>query len=214
MSESYDRAAFASLQGLLKKRPPVPGERCDYCATPLEPEHGHLVDLRDRRILCSCRPCRIVFEPGGAAQGRYRVVPSRYLDVADFTIEDARWDELQVPIGLAFFFFNSLEKKMVAFYPGPAGATESLLPLEAWDALATQYPAFATLEPDVEAIVIDRRALTQCFIVPIDAAYELVGLMRLRWRGFDGGAEARELLDGFFEKLRARCRGRATAPRP
>ncbi len=213
MSEGSDGAAFAALQGLLKKRAPVPGERCDYCATPLGPDHGHLVDLRDRRILCSCHPCRIVFEPGGAAQGRYKVVPTRYLEVADFAIDDARWDALAVPIGLAFFFFNSLEQKMVAFYPGPAGATESLLSHEAWDAIAAEYPVFATLEPDVEAILIDRREQTSCLIVPIDAAYELVGLMRLNWRGFDGGTEARQRLDAFFAKLRERAADRVTARR-
>lgn len=214
MNESYDRAGFASLQGLLKKKPAAPGERCDYCATPLGPEHGHLVDLRERRILCACHPCRIVFEPGGAAQGRYKVVPARYLEVDDFAIDDARWDALQVPIGLAFFFFNSLEKKMVAFYPGPAGATESLLSLAAWDALAAEYPVFATLQPDVEAVLIDRRARSRCLIVPIDAAYELVGRMRRSWRGFDGGLEAQRQLEAFFAKAHERCLGRATAPRP
>ncbi len=211
-----DGAAFATLQTLLKKKPAAPGERCDYCATPLGREHSHLVDLRERRILCSCRPCHLVFLPRGAAQGRYKPVPTRYLELDGFAVDDGRWDALQIPIGLAFFFFNSLEHKIVAFYPGPAGAAESLLSLETWDSIASEHPLFATLEPDVEAILVDRRDRqgggTRCFIVPIDAAYELVGTMRQTWRGFDGGQEAQLRIDDFFARLRERGSGRVTAP--
>ena len=65
---------------MLQKRPP-PGERCDFCSTPLAPEHSHLIELAARRILCACRPCYIVFEPEGAAQGKYRAVPTRYREI-------------------------------------------------------------------------------------------------------------------------------------
>lgn len=210
--EREPSGGFAALQQLLRKRPATaPGERCDYCAVALPAEHGHLVDLKARRILCSCRPCYLVFEPEGAAQGRYKTVPTRYEQVAGFAVDDARWDTLQIPIALAFFFNNSVEKKMSAFYPGPAGATESLLPLEMWDALAAEYPAFATLQPDVEAILIHRRkhAPTRCAIVPIDAAYELVGIMRTNWRGFDGGEEVWKRIEAFFAKVEQHYDGRA-----
>src|SRR5271154_1090950 len=101
---ALDRAGkdnVALLAQMLQKKPPA-GERCDFCATPLSPEHGHLIELAARRILCSCRPCYIVFEPEGAAQGKYRAVPTRYLEVSPFAVESALWDALQVPIGLAF----------------------------------------------------------------------------------------------------------------
>jgi len=170
--------------------------------------------------MCSCRPCQLVFEPEGAAQGRYKSIPSRYVEVAEAAIDDAQWDALQIPIGLAFLFFNSQEKRMAAFYPGPAGATESLLSLETWEEIAAANPDFATLEPDVEAILIRRAGgpregkleRTQCFIVPIDSAYELVGLMRTTWRGFDGGEEAWARLGEFFEKIRARSRAEVATP--
>jgi hypothetical protein len=203
-------SGVAALQQLLRKRPATaPGERCDYCAVPLGPEHGHLVDLRARRILCSCRPCYLVFEPAGAAQGRYKIVPTRYERVAGFAVDDVHWDALQIPISLAFFFHNSGEQKMNAFYPGPAGATESLLPLETWDAIAAEHPVLATLASDVEAILIHRRkdAPARCAIVPIDAAYELVGLMRTNWRGFDGGSEVWSRIEAFFAKIDERCDG-------
>jgi hypothetical protein len=208
--EPEPNGSFAALQQLLRQRPPAaPGERCDYCAVPLPAEHGHLVDLKARRILCSCRPCYLVFAPEGAAQGRYKTVPTRYERVPGFAVDNAHWDSLQIPIALAFFFNNSIENKMSAFYPGPAGATESLLPLETWDALAADYPVLETLQPDIEAILIHRRkdAPTRCAIVPIDAAYELVGVMRTNWRGFDGGEDVWKRIEAFFAKVDERCSG-------
>ena len=210
MNVERTASSFTELQKLLRKRPAAaPGERCDYCAVPLAPEHGHLVDLKARRILCSCRPCYLVFEPEGAAQGRYKTVPTRYRRVAGFAVEDAQWDALAIPISLAFFFYNSVERKIAAFYPGPAGATESLLPLETWDAIAAGYPALATLSPDVEAVLIHRRtaAPARCAIVPIDAAYQLVGIMRANWRGFDGGEDVWNRIEAFFATIEERCDG-------
>jgi len=195
------------LQRILQKRPP-PGERCDFCAMLLPPDHGHLIELAARRILCSCRPCYIVFEPTGAAQGRYRPIPTRYEELRGFALDDAQWDALAIPIGLAFFFYNSLEKKMFAFYPSPAGATESLLPLDTWDEIAAANSLLASLEPDVEAILIRRsQERARAFIVPIDAAYELVGIIRSNWKGFDGGEQAHQRIDAYFAKLAERDRG-------
>jgi hypothetical protein len=206
-----DKDNVALLQRMLQQRPPA-GERCDFCAEPLAPEHGHLIELAARRILCTCRPCRIVFEPAGAAQGKYRTVPTRYREISAFAIDDAQWDALQVPIGLAFFFYNSLEKKVVAFYPSPAGATESELSLDTWDQIVVRHPELASIVPDVEAILIRRDRTGSCsFIVPIDSAYELVGLIRTSWKGFDGGAEAHRKIAGYFEKIRDRSRGNVTA---
>jgi hypothetical protein len=201
----------ALLQQMLQKRPPA-GERCDFCATPLSSEHSHLIELAERRIMCSCRPCYIVFEPEGAAQGKYRAIPDRYREIAEFGITDGQWDALQIPIGLAFFFYNSLEGRIVAFYPSPAGATESLLPLDTWDEIVAQYPGLGPLEPDVEAVLIQRtRERSRAFLIPIDAAYELVGLIRTSWKGFDGGEEAHRKIAGYFEKLQERSQGKVTA---
>jgi hypothetical protein len=41
--------------------------------------------------------------------------------------------------------------------------------------------------------------------VPIDACYELVGLLRRTWRGFDGGQEARQAMDEFFTRVRTKA---------
>jgi Family of unknown function (DUF5947) len=201
----------AMLQAMMQKRPPA-GERCDYCSTPLAHDHSHLIELAERRILCACRPCYIVFEPEGAAQGKYRAIPDRFREIEAFSIDDMQWDALQVPIGLAFFFYNSLEKRMVAFYPSPAGATESLLPLDTWSEITAAHPVLASIKPDVEAILIQRnREVSRSYIVPIDSAYELVGLIRTSWKGFDGGEEAHEKIGGYFENVHARSQGKVTA---
>jgi len=200
------RPYFSALQGLLRK--PVaaaPGERCDFCALPIAAGHAHLIDLKARRIMCGCRPCALTFEPNGAAMGRFRLVPERFVRIDDLAIGDATWDALQIPIGLAFFFHNSTDGSFGAFYPGPAGATESQLPLDAWQTVAEQHPVLSTLQADVEAILLRRLgATTDCFIVPIDAAYELVGLIRTKWRGFDGGEDAKRAIDAFFDGIERR----------
>ncbi len=157
----------------------------------------------------------LVFEPEGAAGGRYKPVPTRYVELADFAVSDAAWEQLQIPIGLAFFFDNSVEARTIALYPGPAGATESQLDLAAWNGVVDGDPVLATLEPDVEAVVILRRkGTTRCFVVPIDAAYKLVGIIRIAWRGFDGGPEAWTKIDQFFSELQERSANRGQlAPR-
>jgi hypothetical protein len=132
-------------------------------------------------------------------------VPDRYLAVPDLALSAGQWDELEIPVGLAFFFTNSVEHRTVAFYPGPAGATESELPLGAWDLMVAADPVLARMAPDVEALIVrmpDRNgAGTAAHVVPIDRCYELAGALRLAWRGFDGGSEARALLDAFFADL-------------
>ena len=194
---------FAALQGLLRKpAAAAPGERCDFCAQPVAPRHSHLVDLKARRIMCGCRPCALTFEPNGAARGRFKLVPERFARIDGLALDDALWETLQIPIGLAFFFHNSVDGRFAAFYPGPAGATESQLPLDAWQSIAEGHPVLSTLLADVEAILVRRHAgRTGCYLVPIDAAYELVGLIRTAWRGFDGGEEAQRRIDAFFNGL-------------
>ena len=182
-------------------------ERCELCASDLTEVHRHIVDLEDRGLLCACRPCALLFTQQGSAAGRYRTVPERYLAVSGFELSPGQWDGLQIPVKIAFFFENSRTGETGAFYPSPAGATESLLPLSAWAAIVAANPVLKGAEADVEAVLI--RADTagpSCFVVPIDACYELVGSLRRLWRGFDGGSEARQALADFFDGLATRAR--------
>jgi uncharacterized protein DUF5947 len=184
---------------------PKPGERCDFCATPVSEGHGHVVSVETRRLMCACRPCYLLFTHDGAAGGKYRSVPDRYRSVGDEVFTAAEWEALQIPVGMVFVFFNTSIGRPVAFYPSPAGATESLLSMDAWDAVRRGTPAVATILPDVEALLVHRtRESSECFIVPIDACYELVGRMRRCWKGFDGGEDARREIEGFFATVAQR----------
>jgi hypothetical protein len=186
---------------------PSARERCEMCAEDIAEQHQHVVDVVGRGLMCTCRPCYLLFTAGDA-ELRYRAVPDRYLSFPGVPFSPGQWDELEIPVGLAFFFVNSVLGRTVAFYPGPAGATESELPLGVWDSIVAANPVLGTLAPDVEAWIVrmpdGRGAPAACHLVPIDRCYELVGALRLAWRGFDGGQEARELLDGFFADLAAR----------
>lgn len=174
---------------------PRPGERCELCGAALSAKHGHIVDIRTRRLLCACGIC-------GTPGGRYRAVPARYVHLPSMTISPAQWDALAIPVGLAFFFYNSDLGRTVACYPGPAGAAESLLPLEAWPALVEANPWIQALVPDVEALLVRRIDEDyMCFLVPVDACYELVGRIRTEWTGLGGGDRVRREIDRFFATM-------------
>ena len=190
--------------------PIVKGEqRCDMCATPVsEAEHSHVVNTETRALMCTCRGCYLLFTHRGAGGGKHRAVPQRYLYEPNLVLGQAMWESAGIPVGMAFFFTNSVLDKTMAFYPSPAGATESLLPLDAWSTLLADNPVFTDVEPDVEALLVKKTDDGfECYLVPIDVCYELVGLIRLTWSGFDGGSEAREAIDAFFGQLRERSHG-------
>jgi hypothetical protein len=196
-----NESPLSTLRRIARNRPGPPQERCDMCAAPVDPGHSHVVDLQSRQLMCACRPCYLLFTDD-QAHLRYRAVPDRYLSFTGPVIDERAWDELQIPVGLAFLFHNSVQERMVAFYPGPAGATESELDLPAWERIVAAHPVLATLRPDVAALLVRRGAAG--YLVPIDACYELVGKLRSVWRGFDGGREAHDAVDAFFDRLRER----------
>lgn len=189
--------------------PPRPGERCDLCNEPIADEHRHLVDLQARSLKCACRGCYLLFASEGAGGGHFKSVPERFVSFPDLAFSPAQWDALQIPVSVAFFFVNSSLDRVCAFYPGPAGATESLLSLDVWAEVTDANPTLAALEADVEAFLVRtearRSAPPEAYLVPIDWCYELVGELRRGWRGFDGGQEARDALDAFFGRVRARA---------
>lgn len=184
------------------RRPSAPVERCDLCAAELPDEHPHLVHTGERSLRCACRACALLF---GERTDGLRRVPDRWLTDPGPGLTDAQWDALQIPVGLAFFLHSTVANGVVACYPGPAGATESELDLEAWADGVGACRLAALLAPDVEALLA-RRDPPACLLVPIDACYRLVGLVRRHWRGFDGGAETWQHVDAFFADAAARAR--------
>jgi hypothetical protein len=184
-----------------------PQEKCELCATDVPAGHGHVADLDSATLICACRACYLLFTRAEAGRGRYRAVPDRYLRDPARPLSAAQWDQFDIPVGLAFFLRSSRRGEVTGFYPSPAGATECILDLTAWDRLAAEYPLLGAPEPDVEAALICRTGGgVEYFLVPIDACYELAGRMRLHWRGFDGGAEARASIEEFLDDVRSRAR--------
>ena len=185
------------------RAPARAGERCELCGEPLPEEHRHIVDMQARALLCACRACVLLLDRDGAGGGHFRLVPERRRRLEDFHLDDAAWDALAIPVGLAFFFHATPAGRVVAFYPGPMGATESALPLDAWGDLVAANPALAGLEPDVEALLVNRTpGAREYWLVPIDDCYRLVALIRTNWHGLNGGPEVRAATARFFDDLR------------
>jgi len=180
--------------------PPPPVERCELCGAVIPSAHPHLVEIAARRLLCACRACATTLDHEG---GALRRVPDRVHGVPGFSLSDAEWDALQIPIGLAFLYRSTPLDRAVALYPGPAGAIESLLPIDGWSHIVARSPALARITPDVEALLVNRQqGEGQYYLVPIDRCFALVGLIRRHWRGLSGGAEAWRAIDAFFDALR------------
>jgi hypothetical protein len=218
------RAGAEALDGL---------ERCEMCREILSERHGHVVDLEKRALSCTCRACYLLFTHEGSAGGRYRAVPEHVYHDPGRPLTDADWNELEIPVAMAFFFYNSALGRVVAGYPSPGGVTECELDLAAWDRLAADHPLLGALAPDVEAILVNRVGLGgndpphtppalggvpspqtplapgpgnfEVFLIPVDECYGLVGELRMKWQGFDGGAEARAALAAFLDGLRRRA---------
>lgn len=182
-------------------------EHCELCGDAIPPDHRHMLDLRNRELMCACRACKILFDSGAAGGGHYRLVPDRRLRLAGFDMDDVTWADLRIPVDMAFFFHHTEAGRVVAYYPSPAGPTESLLELDAWTELERANPVLGELERDVEALLVNRsRGARQYFLVPIEDCYSLVGLIRTRWRGLTGGREVWEEIDAFFEGLAGRSK--------
>jgi hypothetical protein len=229
MAEAADTLAMSRLRRLAQRSAAgiqAAQERCELCSEPIAPEHRHLLDLRNRELMCTCRACALLFDRRAAgapvhsragtgvvagetrwASGHYRLVPDRRLRIDDLELDDLAWEELRLPVDIAFFFRNSAEGRVTAFYPSPMGPTESLLRLEAWAELERRNPVLETLEPDVEALLVNRaRGARRHWLVPIDDCYGLVGLIRLHWKGLTGGKEVWTEIARFFDSLDRRSR--------
>lgn len=201
------------LRRFARPSPPVDEaapDRCELCGETLTGRHSHMVDLSRQVLACACTACAMLFDRPG---GRYRTVPDRVRHDPDAPLTAAEWADLRIPVAMAFFMASSAAGRVVATYPSAAGATECELDLAAWDRLAASHPLLRAAEPDIEAILVvagergnARNGTVETFLVPVDACYELAGTLRMCWRGFDGGSEARQALAGFLDGIRQRSR--------
>ena len=193
------KGVFEALGGFARKR--VSGERCELCGTSVAGEHPHLLEAANGQILCSCDPCAALFSHRGDGRKLLRI-PRDARNLPSFELSEARWGTLRIPIDLAFFVHNFAADRIMAYYPGPAGCTESHLSLEAWQEIELANPALRTMERGVEALLVDRtRGNRRQFIVPIDQCYRLAGSIRMNWRGFSGGEAVWDKVDEFFRAI-------------
>ncbi len=146
-----------------------------------------MLNLYERQIVCVCESCWAL----RSGDAEFRPTGTRTLWLEDFELPEELWAQFRIPIGLAFFMHSSVTDCVVAMYPSPAGATESELHFETWSRLVEMNPVLATLEPDAEALIVNRMSDPPAFaIAPIDRCYMLVGLVKVvlggdlgrRWR--------------------------------
>ena len=193
--------SFAQAGAGAQRTPSAPAERCELCNTPLPDDHRHLLQLEERRIVCTCEACWAL----RSGDAEFRPTGKRTLWLERFDCPEETWAAFQIPIGLAFCMSSTVTGGIVAFYPSPAGATESELGLDAWDTLVRANPVLEGLEPDAEALVVNRISDPHQYVIaPIDDCYALVGLIKSRWEGISGGAALREAVPAFFDAMRAR----------
>lgn len=208
------------LRALIERSAPAPApgpasgqpdeqEHCGLCGLPIPPEHRHVMDIARHRLECACHPCSVLFDHSGAGGGHYRLVPDRRVRLDDLRLDDLAWRSLGLPVEMAFFVRDHESGRMRAFYPSPAGATESELELEAWGEIEAENPQLAGTEPEVEALLVNRTGeAPRAFLVGIDECYRLVAVVRQNWRGFSGGDEVWREISRFFEGLDARAESR------
>lgn len=196
-----DKRVFDVLRSFRRTQPQ---ERCELCAAALAGAHPHLLEKSSGRVVCSCDPCAILFSHR-EADTKFLRIPRDPRHLVDFEISDADWSALMLPIDIAFFLHRTAAGRMVAYYPSPAGNTESLLSLEHWADLVENNPTLARLQPDVEALLVNRtKGRRDYYIAPIDDCYRLTGLIRIHWRGLSGGDAVWQEIDRFFENLAER----------
>jgi hypothetical protein len=189
------------LRRFARPRPAPALEQCDFCSVPLGVQHRHLLEGGTRKIICACDACALRFDN---VVGKYKLIPRDARRLPDFRLTDMQWESFSLPIQLAFFYRDSVAEKVIALYPSPGGATESLLPVSSWDNVVRDNPILAQMQNDVEALLVNRLYdARDYFIAPIDICFELVGLIRMHWRGFSGGDKVWQEIGDYFARLKS-----------
>jgi len=167
-----------------------------------------MLDLDSRELMCACRACSTLFDRGSVAGGgHFRLIPDRRLHIIDFEMSEMAWEQLRIPVDMAFFFHNSAAERVGAFYPSPAGPTESQLELDAWDQIAVANSVLETMEHDVEALLVNRsKGANDHWLVPIEDCYSLIAVIRTHWKGLSGGKEVWMEIASFFDDLDRRSK--------
>jgi hypothetical protein len=193
--------ALSALKRFARTRPQI--ERCELCSAELYPVHRHLLDRKTRQIACACNACSILFCE--QQDGKYLRVPRDIRQLNDFAFSDLQWESMTLPINLSFFFRDA-DGRMIAMYPSPAGAIESLIDLTQWEQQIAGHPRLTGMKPEVEALIVNRVGEEHLyFIAPIDECYRLTGVIRTKWRGLSGGIDVWASVAEFFQDLKRKA---------
>lgn len=203
-STQAESDSLSALRRFARSSPAA--EHCDLCGAVLDSVHPHLLERGKLQIVCGCEPCSILF--CDREDGRYMRIPRRARLLHGLAFTDLEWEELTLPINLAFFFRDS-ERHLKALYPSPAGAIESQLPLSSLTQRFASVPELAAMKPEVEALLVNRVSgrSTPSMIAPIDQCFRLVGIIRTQWRGLSGGKDVWNAVDEFFQQLHRSAAG-------
>jgi Family of unknown function (DUF5947) len=178
-------------------------ELCELCGLALDAVHPHLLERKARTVVCACGACALLFS--NREDGKYFRIPTSVRSTGDLSLDALHWEELGLPINLAFFFRDA-EGKLRAMYPSPAGAIESSLP---FDDNSGSFTGGAAMQPEVEALLVSRIADEEAtLILPIDECFRLTGLIRTQWRGLSGGTEVWKAIRAFLAEMRTRAEAR------
>ena len=60
-------------------------------------------------MVCTCDPCALRFQD--VVDGRFKLVPRDVWNLPQFSLSDVEWENLALPINLAFFFTAPRKRK-------------------------------------------------------------------------------------------------------
>src|SRR6185295_13871651 len=104
---SQNRNSMTRIRSLMRSAPRSSVSRCDLCSVEIPASrHRHLLELAVHQVRCVCDPCALRFQD--VVGGKFRLIPRDAQALPDFQITDAQWDNLAIPINLAFFYYSSL----------------------------------------------------------------------------------------------------------
>ena len=206
---------FEVLRRFAKARAPV--ERCDLCGLEIGPDHDHLIDPAERRLVCACGACAVLFS--AQAGTKFKRVPQ------DVT-RTRRADDQRLRSGRrsgcrSIWRSSTTARRRDGWWPATPVRRARRSPC--WSSRpgrksSASIPSSPACSPTSRrcwsTACAAARTRTACFLVPIDQCFRLVGIIRMQWKGFTGGTAVWEEIDGFFAELarwRAR-RGQGSVP--
>src|ERR1051326_432281 len=89
----------------LQEQPGNAREYCELCNLALETKHRHLLETAKRQITCACDGCALRFQ--NVVGGRFKLIPRDARACPGFQLSGGQWENLAIPINLAFLFYHT-----------------------------------------------------------------------------------------------------------